>query len=71
MEERLVRMAVRKNKAIYPCGQKTGFASCFTRDRGRMLFWYNTIDHSTHVVCAKILRAKRIVHPKRHAGAAH
>lgn len=35
---------------IFPCGNKTSFEECFTRNEDQLLFWFNTEDHSTHVI---------------------
>jgi hypothetical protein len=35
---------------IFPCGNKTSFEDCFTRNGDQLIFWFNTEDHSTHVI---------------------
>jgi hypothetical protein len=58
LEDSLVRKALRRHKRIVPVGRNG--RSCFTRAMGRLYFWYNTADNSTHVVAATILRNKRV-----------
>ncbi len=35
---------------IFPCGNKASFEECFTRYGDQLFFWFNTEDHSTHVI---------------------
>jgi hypothetical protein len=35
--------------AIRPCGNRMAFSECFSLERDRLIFWYNTNDGSTHV----------------------
>ena len=58
LEKRLIQRAIHKHKKIFPCARRNSFAACFTREKDRLLFWYNTKDRSTHVVSAKIMRAR-------------
>lgn len=60
LEERLIKKALQKHKKIFPCSRKGTFDACFTKENGRLLFWYNTKDKSTHVISAKVLSAKRV-----------
>jgi len=57
LEESLIAKAIRKHKNILPCRGKS-FDASFTEERGRLLFWFNTRDKSTHVVSARILHGK-------------
>ncbi|MBN2038226.1 MAG: hypothetical protein JW768_15905 [Chitinispirillaceae bacterium] len=58
LEQRLIQRAVQKHKKIFPCAPKNDLQSCFTREKDRLLFWYNTKDRSTHVVSAKLIQEK-------------
>ena len=49
----LIRQALKLHKKIYPCGTKATLAECFTLERDKVLFWYDTEDRSTHLVMAK------------------
>jgi len=46
---RLVDIAKEKYGAIYPCGGTRGWEDCFTRCQGRVIFWFNSEDNSTHI----------------------
>lgn len=46
----LIEEAKEKFKKIYPCGAYFSFAECFTVYKGRLIFWFNTEDHSTHAL---------------------
>ena len=58
LEQRLIQRAIQKHKKIFPCARKNSLESCFTREKDRLLFWYNTKDRSTHVVSAKIMQTR-------------
>ena len=58
LEKRLIRRAIHKHKKIFPCARRRSLEACFTREKDRLLFWYNTKDRSTHVVSAKIMHAR-------------
>jgi hypothetical protein len=60
LKERLIRKAIRRHSNIFPCETKAGFGRSFTRANGRLLFWYNSADDSTHVVSGKINPSRRI-----------
>ncbi|HLV32436.1 MAG TPA: hypothetical protein VKY57_12770 [Chitinispirillaceae bacterium] len=57
----LLSKATSIHKKIYPCAQKTDFEECFTTDNNQVYFWYNTEDHSTHVLNAKITKEKKML----------
>ena len=52
VERSLIRKATEIHATIYPCPPQKDFAHCFTRDNGKVYFWFNTHDKSTHVVIA-------------------
>jgi hypothetical protein len=58
LEKRLIQRAMHKHKKIFPCARGDNLQSCFTREKDRLLFWYNTKDRSTHVVSAKMIPEK-------------
>lgn len=33
-----------------PCARKATLEECFTEEGGKVVLWFNTPDHSTHVV---------------------
>lgn len=49
-EKKLVKKAVKKHRIIYKIPYKKNLHSCFTYYNGKLILWYNTIDHSTHIV---------------------
>jgi hypothetical protein len=48
-QQRLFEKAKTKNGAIYPCRGKNECKECFTQDHGKIIFWFNNKDDSTHV----------------------
>jgi hypothetical protein len=50
LKRRLIRRAKETYKTIYPCGGRSSFSECFTLHDNKVLFWFDTEDHSTHVV---------------------
>lgn len=52
IEQKLIKQATRKHKKIFPCAHKENLDECFTKDNGRIMFWFNTEDQSTHVISA-------------------
>lgn len=53
LERRMIDLATKKHDKIYPCATKQQLTDCFTRHENMVFFWYNTEDHSTHVIKAK------------------
>jgi hypothetical protein len=51
---KLINQAIMIYKKIYPCGNKRNLFDCFTQIGNSILFWFNTEDHSTHLLKAKI-----------------
>ncbi len=60
LEIRMIKKAEKKHKKIFPCAQKAHLEDCFTRNSEFIFFWYNTEDHSTHVI-SEVLRKKPAV----------
>ena len=52
LEKSLVTKASEKHAAIFPCVPKK--EHCFTHDKEKVYFWYNTMDQSTHMVYADL-----------------
>jgi len=48
----LIQKALKTHKKIFPCGTKNSFSECFTFQGDKVLFWFDTEDHSTHMVMA-------------------
>jgi hypothetical protein len=50
LQMKLFSQAVHNYKKIFPCGTTNSFSDCFTIQDGKLLFWFDTEDHSTHMV---------------------
>lgn len=50
----LYRKALKKFSKIYPVGSHDTFEKCFTTFRGNLYFWFDTPDHSTHLISEKL-----------------
>lgn len=46
----LISKAKKRFCRIVPVGGRRRFADCFTRMNGQLYFWFDTPDHSTHVI---------------------
>ena len=47
---KLIEKAKRKFGSIYPCCHTQRWIDCFSVYNGKLYFWFNADDHSTHVV---------------------
>jgi hypothetical protein len=59
MKTRMIRKAERMHKKIFPCAEKADFDDCFTKNNDFVFFWYNTEDHSTHVITESLHKNER------------
>lgn len=50
----LIEKALNLHKRIYPCRGRYSLEDCFTFEKGRVIFWFNTDDHSTHMLVAPV-----------------
>lgn len=50
VEEAMIEMARRRFHTIYPCSYRHSLEECFTVVGEKQVLWFNTEDHSTHVV---------------------
>jgi|GEM_PF-1625592 hypothetical protein len=55
LETKLMKRAAAIHDRIFPCASQHGFDQCFTREEGKLYFWYNTGDDSTHLLVADAL----------------
>ena len=46
----LLKKALEAHEKIFPCGETSLLEDCFTKTGEKLFFWFNTEDHSTHVV---------------------
>jgi hypothetical protein len=49
-EQSLYHKALKLHDRIFPCTSRSTFKECFTIAGNKLLFWYNTADHSTHIL---------------------
>ncbi|MBN1309347.1 MAG: hypothetical protein JXA18_15590 [Chitinispirillaceae bacterium] len=59
LKTRMIRKAEKRHKKIFPCAQKSQFEECFTNNSDFVFFWYNTEDHSTHVITESLRKKVR------------
>ncbi|MBN1576726.1 MAG: hypothetical protein JW913_09255 [Chitinispirillaceae bacterium] len=59
LKTRMIRKAEKRHKKIFPCAQKSHFEDCFTDNNDFIFFWYNTEDHSTHVITESVRNKMR------------
>jgi hypothetical protein len=50
LKTRMIKKAEKRHKKIFPCAHRAQFDDCFTNNNDFVFFWYNTEDHSTHVI---------------------
>ncbi len=50
LKEKLISQAQRRYSFIRPCATKQKLDECFTITNGKLIFWFNTSDNSTHVM---------------------
>jgi len=50
LKQKMILEAMEKYKTIFPCGNKTDLTDCFTLMGNLLVFWFNTEDHSTHLL---------------------
>ncbi|MDG5814891.1 hypothetical protein QA601_07375 [Chitinispirillales bacterium ANBcel5] len=51
-KDKLISLAKRQYKKIFPCSYRQNFNDCFTVYENYVLFWFNTEDQTTHVLKA-------------------
>jgi hypothetical protein len=52
-QKELVARAQARFGVIRPCATCHDLTECFSQEDGRLLFWYNTQDGSTHIEVAQ------------------
>lgn len=48
-QKQLIKQARDKYGKIYPVARKKRLDQCFTTIDGKIYFWFNSKDHSTHI----------------------
>jgi hypothetical protein len=46
----LIERALEEHQVIFPCTSRGELEECFTETDNKLLFWFNTQDHSTHLI---------------------
>lgn len=59
IKTRMIQKAEKLHKKIFPCALKNGLDECFTNTKDFLFFWYNTEDHSTHVITEELRKKAR------------
>ncbi len=54
LKEELLKQAREKYQMIFPCSNYNSLAECFTIEDDTVIFWFNTKDRSTHMLCAEL-----------------
>jgi hypothetical protein len=54
IQEKLIENAIETFHEIFPCSSKGSFKECFSIFDRKYLFWFNTADHSTHLMTAEL-----------------
>jgi hypothetical protein len=49
-KQRMIRRALAEHREVYPCADRTDLWDCFTSEKNRLMFWFNTRDASTHML---------------------
>ena len=55
IKQHLIKKARDTHKHIFPCMGKASLAECFTSHEDKLLFWFNTVDQSTHMIIAELV----------------
>jgi hypothetical protein len=53
IKERMVQQAVAQYRSIFIPPHKTSFSECFSFENNTLIFWFNTEDHSTHLLAER------------------
>jgi hypothetical protein len=54
LKKKMIETARSKHPQIYPCASGETLEDCFTIEDNTVIFWYNTEDHSTHLLVEKL-----------------
>jgi hypothetical protein len=53
-QDRMIQQAIAKHGSICVCGECATHYDKFTTHEGHILFWFNTKDHSTHLITEEL-----------------
>jgi hypothetical protein len=54
LKQKMILRAKKQYKQIHPCTSKKSFRDCFTVEKDRMIFWFNTADETTHILMQEL-----------------
>jgi hypothetical protein len=54
LKKQMIAQAQSRHRCIFPCYSCSSLEDSFTVENGKVIFWYNTEDHSTHLVVANL-----------------
>jgi len=54
LKQNMIQRALERYKHIVPCTTLPSLEESFTEENGKLVFWFNTDDHSTHVVSVQL-----------------
>ena len=63
IKELLVAKAVAKYGIIFPCNENPDWTEMFTIHENILMFWYNTMDNSTHMECVILTHKDEVKKP--------
>ncbi len=55
LKKQLIDNAIKQYNRIFPCAPYKEFDECFTEEKNRIIFWFNTEDNSTHAICLELI----------------
>jgi hypothetical protein len=61
LRKKLTAEARRRYGDIRPCSRRT-FNHCFTRYQKMLIFWFNSADNSTRILCIDV-KTEKFIHP--------
>ncbi len=54
MKIHMIESAIDSYSEIYPCVGRESFDECFTVYDGKLHFWFNTADRTTHLLSERL-----------------
>lgn len=54
IKKKMIAEAKKKYRRIFPCSTRDNINECFTVESGRVIFWFNTEDYTTHMLTKEL-----------------
>ena len=54
LKKTMIKKAKSRFKKILPCGRRRSLKQCFTVEKDKVFFWFNTEDESTHLMVERL-----------------